>query len=87
MAQTTGPVLATGGIVMLNRSVFNGKPFDWRILAATAFATGFFAIVEKPFPKAAEALAWTALVAVLFTRVQPDVKAPAESFLTWWNKT
>ena len=85
MAETTGPVLATGFIVLANESLFNGKPFDWRVLVATGFATGFFAIIEKPAPQAAKLLAYTGLVAVLFTRIN-GTKAPAESFLDWWTK-
>ncbi len=85
MATTTGPVLALGAITVANRTVFNGQPMDWRVPIATAIAAGMFALAEKAMPRAAAALAWTALVAVVLTRVDPTVPAPVESALAWWK--
>lgn len=86
MAQTTGPVLAIGGITLANQVIFNGKPMDWRIPIATGLTAGGFALMEKLSVELATGLAWVALVAVLFVRLTPDVPAPAESAVKWFNQ-
>lgn len=85
MAKTTGPVLAIGGITLLNRNVFNDESWDWRIPIATAITVGLFAALEKPFPKFAVSLAWLAVAGVTLGRVDPKVPAPAESALNWFE--
>ena len=85
MAETTGPILAVGGITMLNRSVFHDEPWDWRIPIATGISVGLFAALEKPFPKLAVALAWLAVAGITLGRVDPKVPAPAESALDWFE--
>lgn len=84
MSETTGPILAVGGITILNQTVLHNKPMDWRIPIATGVATGFFALLERGAPQAARLAAYTALVTVLFTRIN-NVPSPTESFLSWWN--
>lgn len=86
MSQTTGPVLAMGLITMANQSVFNGRPMDWRVPIATGLLAVAFDLGEHVWPKGAELLAWTGVVAVVLTRTQPAVPSPAESALNWWNK-
>lgn len=86
MAATTGPVLAIGGITLANQVIFNGKPMDWRIPIATGLTAGGFALMEKLSVELATGLAWVALVAVLFVRLTPDVPAPAESAVKWFNQ-
>lgn len=85
MAETTGPVLALGAITLVNQSVFNDEPLDWRVVIATGFLAAAFVPLENASPKAAKMLVWTAIVAVLFTRIN-DNPSPTESFLTWWDK-
>lgn len=85
MAETTGPILAIGAITMLNRSVFNDETWDWRIPIATGISVGLFAALEKPFPKMAVALAWLAVMGVSLGRTDPNVPAPAESALNWFE--
>jgi xanthine/uracil permease len=85
MAESTGPILAVGGITMLNRSVFNDEDWDWRIPIATAISVGLFAALEKPFPKMTVALAWLAVAGVSLGRVDPKVPSPAESALEWFE--
>lgn len=85
MAQTTGPVLAIGGITVLNRTVFNGKAMDWRIPIATGIAAGLFALGERAMGRGAVYVAYLALAAVVLTRVDPAVPSPAESALKWFN--
>lgn len=86
MAESTTPVLIVGGLTMLNRSVFNDEPWDWKIPIATGIAVGMFALLEKPFPDMAKAMAWTAVAAVVLGRVDPKVPSVAESGLAWFNK-
>ena len=85
MAETTAPILAIGGITMMNRSVFHDEPWDWRIPIATGISVGLFAALEKPLPKMAIALAWLALAGVTLGRVDPKVPAPAESAMEWFD--
>jgi hypothetical protein len=85
MANSTAPVLAIGAITMANRSLFNGQSFDWKIPIATGIAVGMFALFEKALPDVAPMLAWTAVMAVVLTRVDPSVPSPAETALKWFN--
>lgn len=85
MAQTTGPILAIGGITVANRSIFHNAPMDWRIPIATGLAALAFTAAEKAWPAGAQMLAWTALAAVCLSRVDPSVPSPVESALDWWQ--
>lgn len=86
MAETTGPVLAIGGITLFNQVILNNKPIDWRIPIATGFVAGGFALLEKGNAQLAKGVAWIALLTVLFARTDPKVPAPAESLLKFWNE-
>lgn len=86
MARTTGPILAIGGITMVNQSLIHGEPIDIRVPVATAVAAGIFALAEHGWEDGAVALSWVALVTVLFARLDPKIPAPAESFQAWWAK-
>jgi len=85
MARSTGPVLAIGGITILNRTVFNGKSMDWRIPIATGIAAGLLALAEKAIGNGAVYIAYLALAAVVLSRVDPTVPSPAESALKWFE--
>lgn len=84
--RTTGPVLAIGGITVANQTLLNGKSIDARVLIATGIAAGAFALAERAYEPLAVGLAWTALVAVLFVRMDPNTPSPIESLNTWWNQ-
>lgn len=85
MSATTGPILATGAITLVNASVFHNQPVDLRIPVATGIAAFMFMGAEKLWPEGARALAYMALVAVCLTRVNPAVPSPVESALNWWQ--
>lgn len=85
MAQSTGPVLAIGGITIMNQTILNNKPIDWRVPIATGFLAGIFALFEKSNPKFVTGIAWIALVTVVLARVDPKVPSPAESLVKYWN--
>jgi hypothetical protein len=85
MARTVGPILAIGAITVANQSIVNDAPIQWRVPVATAIAAGIFALAEKAWEEGAVALAYLALVSVLFVRLDPATPAPVESFVTWWN--
>lgn len=87
MSQTTGPVLALGTITVINRTVFNHEPMDWRIPIATGLLAVGFSFGEKAFPDGAQVLAWTALLTTLLTRMDPAVPSPVESALAWWKQS
>lgn len=82
MAKSTGPALAIGGVTVFNDVVLNGKPLDWRIPVATGFVAVGLAGLEHLSQPLAVGIAWLALVAVLFTRVNPAVPAPMENLAT-----
>ena len=86
MSATTGPVIATGVITIVNSTVFHGQPMNWRVPVATGLAAVGFSFAERVWPQGAQVLAWTALLTVLLTRTNPSVPSPVESALNWWNK-
>ena len=81
MSQTTGPIVAVGAITFVNQTVLNGQPINWKVPVATAGAAAMFGLGEKVWPEGFTALAYLALVTVLFVRVQKGTPAPVESFL------
>jgi hypothetical protein len=87
VSQTTGPILALGTVTVVNATVFNDKPMDWRIPIATGLAAIGFSFAERVFPDGAQVLAWTALLSVLVTRTDPEVPSPVESALAWWKNS
>jgi hypothetical protein len=87
MSQTTGPILATGAITVVNQTIFHDKAMDWRVPVATGLAAIGFGLAERVWPKGVVILAWTVFGTVLLTRMQPDVPSPVESALSWWNKS
>jgi len=87
VSDSTGPMLAIGGITTFNTWIVAGKDFPWRPLVATGIAAGCLTLLEKANHAIAMGLAWTALITVLFVRLRPDVPAPVEAFVTWWEGT
>lgn len=83
--RSTGPVLAMGLTGIVNESVVNAQPMDWRMLIATGLAAGIFALLEHADAQIAVDLAWLTFITTLFVRVKNNVPSPAESFLSWWN--
>lgn len=81
--RTTGPVLAIGGVTLANELLLEGRPMDWRVPIATGVAAGLFALLEKAWADGAVALAYTALVAVLLTRLPGQKRAPVENLTRW----
>lgn len=79
MSSTTGVILATGGLTMLNQSVFNGQPIDWRVPIATGIATVGFNLMERAWKQGAVILAWSTFMTVLLTRVNKDTPSPVET--------
>lgn len=86
MAATTGPVLAIGALTLANRTVFNDEPMDWKVPIGTAIAALMFAGAERAIGRTAVHLAYLALTATVFVRVDPKVPSPAESALKWFNE-
>lgn len=88
MAQTTGPILAIGGITLANKSLLSDppQPFDWKIAIATGVSAGMFALLERGWQRGAVALSYLALVTILFVRVDPKTPAPMENLNRWLSK-
>lgn len=86
MAASTGPALAIGAVTLFNNVILNGHSFDWRIPVATGFVALGLAGLEHLSEPLAVGLAWLGLVAVIFTRVNPAVPAPAETLANMRGK-
>lgn len=86
MSQSTGLVLAVGGITAANEVLFaplagSGTPwknFNWRIIPATGILALALAGVDKISPQLGTGIAAIALVTVIFTRFG-NAPAPAEN--------
>lgn len=85
MARSTGPLIAIGAITVINQSVFNDKPVEWRVPIAAAGAALIFSGLEKALPEFIPLVSYIALIGVLLSRVDPSIPSPAESFLKWWD--
>lgn len=86
MSRTLGPILATGTATIVNRTVFQGQPMDWRVPVATGLAGIGFSLFEKVAPNLAVILAWTTFATVMLSRTDPNVPSPVESAASWWKK-
>jgi hypothetical protein len=80
MADSTGPILAAGGLTFANGWLFNKTGPDFRILVGTAIAAGGLALIERVSHPFAVGLAWLGLLTVLFTRTNGKA-SPAENLL------
>lgn len=79
MARSTGPILAVGAVTLFNEVVLHAQPFNWKVPIATGIAALGLDLLEHLNADLAVGIAWIALVAILFTRVNPNVPAPLES--------
>jgi hypothetical protein len=87
MSRTTGPILALGTITVVNATVFNDRPMDWRVPVGTGLAMIGFNLAERVFPDGAQILAWTALLTAVVTRLDPRTPSPVESATAWWSSS
>lgn len=83
MSQSTGPILAVGGITIANKTLLNSQPMDWKIVIATGLTAGMFALGDKAWPELSKGLAYLALISVLFVRLDKNTPAPVESLAKW----
>jgi hypothetical protein len=83
VARSTGPILVTGGLTLINQSVIQNKPVDWRIPVATGLTAGALALVERVSEPFAVGLAYIALITVLFVRLDKNTATPAESLVAF----
>lgn len=89
MAGSTGPILAIGAITIINESIVNGQPLDWRVPISTGLAALAIGALENGIPAFSDAfvkLSWLALVTTLLVRVKQGTPSPMESFVAWYNK-
>lgn len=81
--KTTGPILLTGAVTFVNKTIFAGQPVDWSIPIYTGVAAAIGALAETAFGDAAVAVAWLAVAAVLLST--PSIGNPvvnAQRFLS-----
>jgi len=86
MSGSTGPILATGLLTMVNQSVLHNEPVDWRVPIATGLLAGAASLLERVLPQATVIIAWTGLITVLITRVDPKIPSITESVIAWWDQ-
>jgi len=88
MGESTGPILAAGGVVAFNAIIVNGQPpiAQTRTMVGTLIAAAGLSLLEKPFPRVAVALAWLTLASVLLVRVDRNTPSPIETFTKWYGK-
>jgi hypothetical protein len=86
MAKSTGPILAVGAITLANEVVLQGRGFNWRVPIATGIAALVLDGIEHVSEPLAVGIAWIALVAVLFTRIDPNTPAPIEALNDFISK-
>jgi hypothetical protein len=91
MAQSTGIVLATGAVTLGNLFILGDQPADpWneaaKVIVATGIVAGTLAVIERPAPELAVAIGWAAFMALMITRLDPDVPSPTERLFAWWEK-
>lgn len=85
MGQTTGPILAVGGLTLAADLAGGHDRIDPRVVLGTTVAAVMLGMAERAWPDGARALAWAALVTVMFVRVREDRPAPAEVFVKVLN--
>jgi predicted metal-binding membrane protein len=86
MAGSTGPILAVGAITVGNRVIVQGQEMDWRIPVATGVAAMAAALLERVWARGVVSIAWLALIASLFVRVDDRTPSPIESFQKWYQQ-
>lgn len=82
MAESTGPILAAGGIVLADQVLLKGEAVDWKIPIATGIAIGMFALIEPAAPDAVKWLSWLVLVGALLGKDGNSPVIDFEAFLT-----
>lgn len=94
MSQTTGPILAAGGVVWFNavivqggrvNSEVQGGAIPTSVLIGTGIAAMGLSLWEHAMPATATAFSWLILLTVLLVRVDPAVPSPLESFAQWYQ--
>lgn len=85
MADSTGPILAVGGITLFNDVIVHRKTWqqDTRVVVGTAIAAMGLALLERGSRELAVGIAWVALISSLFVRLDPNTPSPVESILSW----
>jgi len=94
VAQSTGVVLATGAMTLANMFILSeDKPTEpWneaaKVVVATGLVAGTLAILERPAPELAVAIAWAAFLGMMITRLPWDspTPSPTEHIFMWWEK-
>jgi hypothetical protein len=89
MAASTGPIVTLGLITWGNGVILQSPPaevvpFSARVAVGTGIAAGGLALLERTTPDLAKAVAWLALITVLFARLGGR-RAPVENLLRWYN--
>jgi hypothetical protein len=72
---------------MFNGTILHNQPVDWRVPIATGLLAGGATLLEKIAPEMTVIIAWTGLITILLTRVDPKVPSITESVLGWWEST
>jgi hypothetical protein len=74
-----------GALSFANSSLLNQQPVNWKIPIATGIAAVMLSGIEKVWGEGATAMAWMAVVAVLFVPIN-NKPSPIENLLTFLQK-
>lgn len=87
MAQSTGPILAAGGIVIFNAVIIHRREpvSQTRVAVATLVTAVIASVAERALPRATVAGAWLVLATTLLVRVDERTPAPIESLNQFIN--
>lgn len=87
MSESTGPILAAAGIVILNDVLTQhaDPASDGRVVVGALIAAVGLSVLERVLPGAAVMLSWLVVVGVSVVRITPNVPSPLESLLAWYQ--
>lgn len=83
MAASTGPILAAGALAVADQVLVKGDPLPWKMVVATGFAVGLFALAEPAAPDAVKLLSYLVVVGVLLGG--KSGKSPLVDLANWVN--
>jgi hypothetical protein len=85
MAASTAPILAATAITVINHSVFNAHPLDWKVPLAGALAAAAFAGGEAALGRPVVLLSYLVVVGTLIA-THPNSDPSFLDNLTKWSK-
>lgn len=83
MAQSTTPILLTGGLTALS-DYMQKQGVQWKVLLATGIAAAIFSVAEPVNPPLITGVAWLVFLGSMIAP-RKGSQPPIEVFLAQWN--